>query len=126
VFFCSDSTGVATVASDVTSTDLSGRATATVTGVSVGTADITATLNDITTSAAEVNVDVVSVTRRVRILVEPGWQGTSGWHVGVYEKPTTSRFPSVKLFEASGQSFNASLMGDQSYMDVPVPSAVSV
>ncbi len=91
-----------------------------------GTANISATLGSVTTSAVEVNVDAVSVTRYVRILVEPGWQGTSGWHVGVYQNPTTSRFPSTKLFEASGQVFNASLLSDQSYMDVPVPSSVSV
>lgn len=107
-------------------TDLSGRYTAVVTAVAQGTSDITASLGGVTSAGVEINVDSVSVTRRVRIRVRPGLEGTSGWNVGVYQVSSTSRFPQVYLFEALGQVFESAQVSDQSQMHVAVPTSVSL
>ena len=122
-----DPTNATISASTTSETDRSGRIQAVATGVSTGTTDITATADTVTSSAVTLTVSGTAVANYVQILVEAGWQGSSGWHVGVYEEPSGQRFPDTFLFEVSGQSFNAALSsGGLSEMIVPVPSSVSV
>ncbi len=126
VTFASSSTSRATVTNTSgAETDLSGRITSTVTGVSVGTSNISAEAGDFSDST-QINIDAVSVTRYVRIRVEEGWEGTSGWAVGVYSVSGTSRFPKTWLFEATGQVFDTATVNSQSPLLVPVPSSVSL
>lgn len=126
VTFASGTTATATVpATTGLKTDLSGRMAVTVTAVANGTTSITATANSITSSGKTLTVGT-AIARFVEILFEGGYEGTTGWAVGVYQNPSGTRFPNTYLFEAIDQTVDVSLSSGQSRMVVPVPSAVSV
>jgi hypothetical protein len=126
-FASSDPTKATIGASTTSETDTSGRIQAVATGVATGTTSITATADTVTSAGVTLTVSGTAVARYIQILVEAGWQASSGWNVGVYEKHVSARFPTTKLFEVTGQSFNTGLSsGGLSEMIVPVPSGVSV
>lgn len=128
VLFESSDETKATVANDDSKTDFSGRISAPVTGVALGSTTLTAEAGAFTSSGTALTVAGASIIRWVRIITEGGWEGTSGWHVGVWRKHPVDRFPTTKLFEVPAQKFaNLPYIGhDWSYMDVAVPSYVSV
>jgi len=116
----------ATVSQPVGQTDRNGRIAAFITGVSAGSANITATALAITSSAVAMTVGASSTSKFVRVYMEPGWQGTAGWSVGIWANPTSTTFPTgAILYEAPNQKFDDALFqGTQSAMLIPLPSAV--
>jgi len=125
----SSDTTKATIPGAAYTSDFSGRFTATVTAIATGTSNIVATGGDKSSAPVVLTVGGVATNRQIDIRVEPGWGGSSNWFVGIYTKHAVTRFPSVKLFEASGQSFAAYTTptgATQSRMLVAVPSGVSV
>jgi hypothetical protein len=126
----SSDTSKVTISGASTTSDISGRANATANAVATGTATITASAGGFTSSGVVLTVATAggggTSTFAVEILVEQGWEGTSNWNVAVYEKHSTQRFPTTKLFEASGQTFQNAVFSNQSRLLVPVPGSVTV
>lgn len=105
-FSSSDPSKAALGTQTMTETDFSGRITRPVDGVASGTSTITATAGTLSGSAVlTVGTTVNAGWRWARITAEPGWQGTSGWDVGIYRKHAVERFPTERLHQASAQTF---------------------
>jgi hypothetical protein len=128
VEFDSSNELVATVAAPGgATTDYAGRMNVLVTAVANGTTSITASTDDLTSTGATLTVSSSgTISSWVRVVVEGGWEGTTGWAVGVYRKHATGRFPREFMFEALNQRFEDDSFGTDSYMDVPVPTGTSV
>jgi len=125
-FDSSDETKATVASTSGQYTDLSGRISVLVSAVANGTTDISASSGSVSSTGVELTVSGTAIANYIEILVEAGWESTTNWFVGIYEKHSTARFPDTKLFEASGQSFQAALASGQSRMLVAVPSSVSV
>lgn len=123
-FASSDSTKASVDTGVTPIADFSGHVVTQALGVASGTTNITATLGDVVSAPKQLTVSGTAVARFVDIRVEFGWGETTNWWVGVYQKHVSARFPTTKLFEASGQRFVT--LGDQSQMLVPVPAGISV
>jgi hypothetical protein len=126
-FNTSDATKAGVSNNSLAKTDRSGRIISTVTGVALGTANITSTANAITSTAKTVTVSGTAIARFIHIFIRPEYINTFNWYVGVYTVHGSDRFPTTKLFEASGQrTENVLHSNGGAWMIVAVPSGVSL